>query len=260
MAGAGWWGWLGAAALGPLAALAVVTPSPGDAREAPAGEPTARPRSPVTASSGAVAGTSPSAPAVAAGATPSGPVATPSRRPAAVVERGNGRPVVVAGDGPVRGEGPLQTYTVAVEGAIGVAPAGFARAVEAILADPRSWGAAGRMSFRRVDSGAVAFRVVLASPTTTDRLCAPLDTGGIYSCAVEGTAVINAGRWLQGARSYGKDLTGYRQYLVNHEVGHTLGHGHTRCPGRGQLAPVMVQQTKGVGSCRPNPWPYPSGR
>jgi hypothetical protein len=174
-----------------------------------------------------------------------------------VVPVGDGRPVVVRGSGPVRGTGPVRRFTVAVEGGIGVDERAFATAVEATLADARSWGARGRMSVQRVAGGPVAFRVVLASPRTTDRLCAPLRTGGTYSCGTGKNAVINAGRWLRGASAYGGDLAGYRQYVVNHEVGHTLGHGHDRCPSPGRLAPVMVQQTKGVGACRPNPWPYP---
>ena len=73
--------------------------------------------------------------------------------------------------------------------------------------------------------------------------------------------MINAWRWAQGSETYGDDIRGYRQMLVNHEVGHRLGYGHVLCPGEGALAPVMMQQTKflttdGV-TCEPNPWPHP---
>ncbi len=211
---------------------------------------------------GAVGAASVPGPAVQAAPAASAPATTPPTQPVRrtvvpVVQRGDGRTAVVAGSGPVRGEGPLQRYTVEVEGGLGVDPAAFAAAVETTLADPHSWGAGGRLSFRRVEAGPVAFRVVLASPDTTDRLCRPLDTGGSYSCANEGRAVINARRWLRGADAYGGDLAGYRQYVVNHEVGHTLGHGHARCPASGAPAPVMVQQTKGLGGCAKNPWPFP---
>ncbi len=67
--------------------------------------------------------------------------------------------------------------------------------------------------------------------------------------------MLNAERWARGARTYGADLSGYRRYMVNHEVGHALGRGHAACPRAGDPARVMMQQTKGVDACRPNPWP-----
>ena len=93
------------------------------------------------------------------------------------------------------------------------------------------------------------------TPKTTDRLCAPYRTRGEVSCHHGNRVVLNAKRWLLGADSYGSDLTNYRRYLVNHEFGHALGKRHENCPGRGKLAPVMMQQTKGLGPCRKNPWP-----
>nr|WP_202421104.1 DUF3152 domain-containing protein [Actinomadura rayongensis] len=148
-------------------------------------------------------------------------------------------------------------YAVDVEGGLPFDAAVFAAQVQRILNDPRSWGHGGRVRFVRVAHGPVAFRVSLASPALTDRLCAPLVTGGELSCRSGNRSVINARRWGQGAVTYGPDLASYREYVVNHEVGHALGHGHEQCPGRGRRAPVMVQQTKSLQGCRINPWPFP---
>ena len=163
---------------------------------------------------------------------------------------------VVPGGSPVSGSGPVKRFLVEVEGGLRVDPRAFARRVEATLFDRRSWAGSGGFALQRVDSQPVDFRVALASPGLTDDLCLPLRTNGIFSCAVRNRAVLNSMRWTRGADAYAR-LGPYRTYMVNHEVGHMFGHGHVGCPGPGEPAPVMMQQTKGVAPCAPNPWPLP---
>jgi Protein of unknown function (DUF3152) len=218
--------------------------------------------------------TSTPAPTAASASATSSPSATPSPAPSPtgsaspsvataglvfdpVVQHGKGTFDRAGGTGRRAGTGPLRRYTVAVEDGLDVDADVFAAAVERTLSDPRSWGHGGRLSFQRVADGPVSFRVLLASPDTVDRLCAPLRTNGRLSCGSGTTAVVNMFRWEGGADAYAGDLASYRQYVVNHEVGHTIGHGHAPCPAAGRSAPVMMQQTKGIGACRPNPWPFP---
>jgi hypothetical protein len=147
---------------------------------------------------------------------------------------------------------------VFVEGGLRVAVRPFARTVERVLRDPRGWRRAG-YAFRLVaDGGSADIAIVLASPALTDRLCAPLQTFGRYSCAQGNRAVLNFERWRHGARTYAS-LVRYRTYMINHEVGHLLGRLHAYCTTAGGRAPLMMQQTKGVAPCRPNPWPLPGG-
>lgn len=146
------------------------------------------------------------------------------------------------------------TYRVEVERGLPFRAEPFARAVDRTLADARSWAARTGTPMVRVD-GEADLRVVLASPRTTDELCAPLSTKGKVSCRNGDDVVINAWRWAEGAASYAGDLAAYRIYVVNHEVGHGLGRGHLTCTGKGEAAPVMLQQTLGLHGCRANPWP-----
>jgi hypothetical protein len=165
--------------------------------------------------------------------------------------------VVVPGDVPA----PLTdrlVRTVRVEVETGLAVDGeiFAAMVLATLNDQRSWGGDGSMTFARTDGDDQDLRVVLASPEKVDALCAPLNTHGDYSCGRNGHAAINYVRWVQATDEFA-DKTVYRQYVINHEVGHLLGHQHTTCTGAGDLAPIMQQQSIRVAPCLPNAWPRP---
>jgi hypothetical protein len=162
----------------------------------------------------------------------------------------------IAGLSDRSGPGRLWTFRVEVQAGLAIDADCFAGAIERTLWDERSWGGTGRVAFQRVDDESYNFKIILASPDLTDRLCRPLRTGGIYSCRSGNRVVVNFWRWQNGASSFDRDLTTYRHYLINHEVGHMLGYGHRSCGGSGRLAPVMMQQTKGVGACVPNGWPY----
>jgi hypothetical protein len=189
----------------------------------------------------------------------------PSQTPAPAgtyVQKGAGTVSVVDVASRVYGTGPLRRFAVEIEDGIGIDGALFARAVRSTLADPRSWGSAGQLSFQQVDAAAVAagryeFKVALVSPGNMDRYCPGLRTNGYTSCRVGERAVINLARWETAVPHYDGDLATYRHYVVNHEVGHALGHGHEACPAAGAVAPVMQQQTLGLDGCVRNAWPYP---
>ncbi|MBQ1084580.1 MULTISPECIES: DUF3152 domain-containing protein [unclassified Nocardiopsis] len=206
----------------------------------------------------------------AAGTTSGGTDASPSASPTdeddlplllrSVVEEvdtADGDVKVMKGEGDVMGDGPLTTFAVEVEKGLPGRNADFVEAVEEILGDPRSWGNDGDRSLQRVDGDDADIRVLLAAPDTVDRMCAPLNTNGYVSCANGNRAIINQNRWVSGVDDFDDDLETYRIYLINHEVGHTLGHGHVDCPGEGEPAPVMQQQTLGLQGCEANGWVYP---
>lgn len=205
-----------------------------------AGAPTTAPPGPRPAPTGSTAGSRPA--------------------PTTVVRQGRGTLGIVPGQSDVRGTGgSLLRFRVEIEDGIGVDGQAFAAAVTDILGDPRSWGADGRRSFQRVSSGSYDFQVALVSPDNVDSFCPGVDTGGYTSCRSGDRATINLARWETAVPEYGGDVTTYRQYVINHEVGHVLGNGHQLCPGPGQPAPVMQQQTLGLDGCRKNSWPYPKG-
>lgn len=130
----------------------------------------------------------------------------------------------------------------------------FADFAIAVLNDPRGWAGQGH-TFERTDGPNADFELILASPNTSERMCEPLGTFGTMSCRAGSRVILTWYRWAIGIPDYGTAITDYRRYLINHEVGHYLGFGHVYCPGPGLPAPLMMQQTKGLDGCLPNPWP-----
>ncbi|MDQ6524923.1 DUF3152 domain-containing protein [Nocardioides sp. LHD-245] len=242
-------------ALGALTAAAVgvgagiLSPDGTDPAARPTRPPQGEPVAPAAA---------PATPLAAAPSAPSDPSPpAPRAVPVAVdiPERGPGTFRIASGRSEVSGEGSLLTYTVEVERGLPLRVREIAATVDATLADPRGWTTAEDRSVQRVGRDG-DLRILIATPETTDGLCAPLDTGGRLSCRNGERVVLNAWRWVHGADAY-DGIAQYRRYLVNHEVGHALGNGHVDCAEPGALAPVMLQQTKGLQGCRRNPWPAP---
>lgn len=237
-------------------AVTGTTTGPPAAATTPAG-----PTGTSTPDAGSAASPSPSASASSASSGSGAAALDADDRIAGLVNRkvpwsAGGTITVVKGSSRAPGSGKVYRVRVEVESGLELDRQKFAAFVLDTLNDRRSWTEKGRRTFARTD-GPADIRVVLASPEKSAAICRPLQTFGKLSCRHGDQAVLTMYRWVRGIPGYKGDLAGYRHYVVNHEVGHALGHAHEYCAGKGKRAPLMMQQTKGLLGCRPNPWPYP---
>ncbi|PRY46861.1 uncharacterized protein DUF3152 [Umezawaea tangerina] len=170
-------------------------------------------------------------------------------------ENGAGTWQVIPGTSDPVGSGRIYKYAIAIEdgvegGDYGGDKDAFARTVQSFLADNRSWVGTGEVGMQRVDGNTKAdFVISLTTTGTTHQICG-FQIQYESSCWDPPTkrVVINTARWLRGAKAFSNDISSYRQYAVNHEVGHALGHGHEACQENNAPAPVMMQQTFGVSN------------
>ncbi|MCW2527946.1 MAG: rane protein [Pseudonocardiales bacterium] len=191
--------------------------------------------------------------------------ALPSGKP--YTTQGAGTFQTIPGTSGVLGTGRLFKFSVEVEtGVSGIDLNAFAQTVMQTLGDPKSWIGGKNVSLQRVDAGPVDFHIALTSSLTVRKLCG-YDIQIETSCFAPGDqnrVVLNDARWVRGDAAYIGDPASYRQYMINHETGHALGHAHAhQCLANG-LAPVMMQQTIGLKTasgqrCAANQWPYPTG-
>ncbi len=198
-------------------------------------------------------------------------------------DTGTGAWHVVPGAGAQFGIGTehIFNYTVEIEDGVDTSDFGgdyaVGKMVDATLSNPKSWTHDSRFAFRRIDNGNPDFRISLTSRDSTRKACGfeiPIDSS-CYNADL-GRVMLSEVRWVRGAVAFEGDVGSYRQYQINHEVGHAIGyHEHQPCETDGSLAPVMMQQTFGTRNndiakldpdgvvpmdgktCKFNPWPYP---
>ncbi|MBV8967089.1 MAG: DUF3152 domain-containing protein, partial [Mycobacteriaceae bacterium] len=166
---------------------------------------------------------------------------------------------IVPGVEPQVGQGTTKVYNYTVEVEDGIdttaygGDEGFAQMVSQTLANPKSWTHNPQFAFHKVDASVPVnpdFRVSLTSPVTLREGCGyeiPVETScynPAYGPQTQHRVFINEARWVRGAVPFQGDVGSYRQYLINHEVGHAIGYArHEPCDDNGGLAPVMMQQT-----------------
>ncbi|OBB64784.1 hypothetical protein A5781_21995 [Mycobacterium sp. 852002-30065_SCH5024008] len=194
---------------------------------------------------------------------------------------------VVPGTTPQIGQGTVRVFRYTVEVEDGIDPTmiggdeAFAQMVDQTLANPKGWTHNPQFAFVRIDNGKPDFRISLVSPVTVREGCGyefRLETS-CYNPSFgkdrQSRVFINEARWVRGAVPFEGDIGSYRQYVINHEVGHAIGYvRHEPCEQQGALAPVMMQQTFSTSNndaaqfdpdfvkadgktCRFNPWPFP---
>ena len=139
-------------------------------------------------------------------------------------------------------------YSARVDSDVNYPTQKFLVLLEIYLADPDGWEGKG---YQFEYDPRASLVITLSSPRTIEKECG-LPKG--LSCAVLGGKKmwLNSDRWLKGAPASKLSLDSYRQYMVSHEMGHILGHEHQKCPEKGMVAPIMLQQTLGLKGCRPN--------
>ena len=132
----------------------------------------------------------------------------------------------------------------------------FRTKVAETLNDSKGWVRAG-LKFVEVSSGQDV-NVILSDPAS---LGATAGCSSELSCTTwANQVIINDIRWREGteaSRAGGMSTRDYQHMVINHEMGHWLGHySHIEGCDAGGPAPIMLQQSTGLRGCDSfNAWP-----
>lgn len=146
-------------------------------------------------------------------------------------------------------------YCVGLKGVDAAHSQTFENQLRETYADIRGWSLEGQVVYVQADT-ACDFTVWLTRADlmpTFGAICDPE-----WSCRVGPNVVINFTRWQETSPAWKASngpLVGYRHMVINHETGHWFEFHHSNCPGLGQPAPVMQQQSIDLAGCGFNPWP-----
>lgn len=153
----------------------------------------------------------------------------------------------------------VHRYCVAARGLDSSVLGEYREKLAAVYADPRGWNDGGRVAFVYVEDDC-DYTAWLSSAAEVTSF-SPVVCDNYYSCRVGANVIVNYDRWMGATDSWnnaGGNLEDYRVMVINHETGHWLGFGHSNCPGEGQPAPVMQQQSINLQGCTFNAWPVES--
>lgn len=139
----------------------------------------------------------------------------------------------------------------------------FLKKVKSTLKDKEGWEHVAGVKFKFVSPSQFKnikstnkIPIRLSTNSTISRDCG-FDPRERLSCCDMSTKEVwlNFYRWINGATESKLNLYKYRDYMINHEVGHALGRLHVTCPCPGCPAPIMMQHTITIGECSPNSKP-----
>lgn len=146
------------------------------------------------------------------------------------------------------------SYCIAAKGVDASHLGGLRTMLQNAFSDNRGWSLGGLVEYK--EAGNCDFTVWLAEASLMPTFGAICDS--MWSCRVGPNVVINFDRWQNASPAWnanGGTLQEYRYMVINHETGHWLGFGHSHCPGTGQAAPVMQQQSIDLQGCVFSAWP-----
>ncbi|MBR3320228.1 DUF3152 domain-containing protein, partial [Candidatus Saccharibacteria bacterium] len=136
----------------------------------------------------------------------------------------------------------------------------FRTKVAETLADARGWVRA-NLKFVEVSSGQ-DLNIIISDAANLEGYNGYC-SGSLSCTSGYNEVIINDERWRLGTEETAGGLStrDYQNMVVNHEVGHWLGHySHIEaCDVDGGTAPIMLQQSTGLRNCGEfNPWPLDS--
>lgn len=148
-------------------------------------------------------------------------------------------------------------YKIETWGIVVADMADFRQKVAETLNDERGWVRAG-LSFAETTGDDYDVIISLSDAATLDGI---VGCSGDLSCTTwHNQVIINDLRWREGteaSRAAGMSQRDYQHMVINHEMGHWLGHyAHVESCPNGGPAPIMLQQSTGMRGCDSfNAWP-----